>query len=235
MDLSIFIRGNGYGAALQYIDNKPVITESSEERTYTIEEVRNELKTRLYFEDWQIKEEQGCNNVKLVLLFSPINQNVQIVIKEMETLGWTKSYVTSPEIVKGVTVIGISFDPLFQPSVKPITRYLFHWSPSYNKDNILQHGLIPSSQNSRFNYPPKVHLLKGEASDMEKIDIGNQLCHVNNNPNNNGEYSLFKIDLSKIPDDVEFYLDPRYEYGVYTKQKIEPNAITYIGSMKFAK
>lgn len=234
-DLSIFIYGNGYGDALQYVDGKPMIYESYEKRTYSIEEVKKELTSKFYFKDWQIQEQPGANNIKLVVLFSLINQNYQIVIKEMEILGWTKSYVAPCSTLGGIPVIAISFDPLYQPSIKNTVRqwtHLFHLSPIYNKDSILQNGLFPSSQNSKFDYPPRLHLLKPTISQTELLNIGNLLCKANTNPLNNGNYCLFKIDLSKVPEDIEFYFDPRYDYGIYTKQSINNNAITYLYTIK---
>lgn len=233
-DLSVFIHGNGYGDVLQYIDGKPVISESYEKRTYTFDEVKKVLKSKFWFSDWQIREDDGENNVKLILLFSVINQNYVIIVKEMETLGWTKSYITDEIYVNGIPVIAISFDPLYQLSIKDTVRrwaFVLHASPSYNKESILQKGLIPSSQNSRFDYPPRVHLLKPTIPYTELKRICEVLSQTNNDPRNNGEYCLLQVDLSKVPEDIEFYFDPRYEYGIYSKKTIPSNAITYVNSM----
>lgn len=234
-DLSVFVYGNSYGEALQYVNNKLKIYESAEKRTYTYEEVKKELKAKFYFQDWQIKEQQGANNIKLVLVFSLINQNSQIIVSEMETLGWTKSYITPQTIVNNIPIVAISFDPLYQPSIKSTVRqwkYLLHLSPSYNKDSILKNGLIPSSKNSQFDYPPRLHFLKPTIPQMELYGIGKQICQANTNPLNNGDYCLFRIDLDKVSEDIEFYFDPRYEYGIYTKQTIHSDAIVYLYTIK---
>lgn len=234
-DLLVFVRGNAYGDKLQCVDNKIEVFESVEKYTCEYNEVKQELKTKFDFQDWQIKEEQGANNIKLILLFSPINQNPQIIIKEMEILGWSKSYITPIRIVKGVPVIAISFDPLYQPSIKDTVRqwvFLLHLSPFYNKESILRNGLFPSYQNSRFDYPPRLHFLKPTIPIAEFENIKKQLYQANTSPKNNGEYCLFKVDLSKVSENVEFYFDPRYEYGVYTKQPIPNNAITYLNTTK---
>lgn len=234
-DLLVFVCGNAYGDKLQCVDNKVEVFEAIEKHTCDYNEVKQELKTKFDFQDWQIKEEHGANNIKLVLLFSPVNQNSQIIIKEMEILGWTKSYITPVSFVKGIPVIAISFGPLYQPSIKDTVRqwtFLLHLTPLYNKESILRNGLIPSSQNSRFDYPPRLHFLKPTIPITEFENIKRQLSQANNNLRNNGEYCLFRIDLSKVPDNVEFYFDPRYEYGIYTKQAIPSNAIICINTTK---
>lgn len=110
-DLFIFIYGNGFGDALQYVDGKPVAYDFFIKHNYTREEVRKELKSKFLWGDWQIKEQQGGNDIKLLLLFSPIRQNQQIVVMEMNTLGWKESYVTPCGKVNGLPVIAISFEP----------------------------------------------------------------------------------------------------------------------------
>jgi hypothetical protein len=232
-DLSTFIYGNEYGNTLQYVDGKPIIYESYEKRTYSIEEVKKELMSKFYFHDWQIREQQGANNIKLILLFSQRNQNAQVVISEMETLGWSKSYITPQVTINGVPIIAISFDPMYQPSINSTVRqwaYLLHLSPSYNKNGILKNGLLPFSKNSKFDYPPRLHFLKPTIPQMKLYEIGKQLCQANKDSRNNGDYSLFRIDLDKVSEDIVFYFDPRYEYGIYTKQEIPSNAITYLFS-----
>jgi hypothetical protein len=230
-DLSVFVYGNGYGEAMQYINGELVIRESAENRTHTFEEVKKELKTKLNFQDWQIKEQQGSNNIKLILLFSIISQNPQIVVSEMETLGWSKSYMTPQAIIRGIPIVAISFDPLYQPSIKSTVRqwkYILHLSPWYNKDSILKNGLIPSSKNSFFKYPPRLYLLKPTIPQMELHRIGKRLSETNTNPSNNGDYCLFQINLDNVPEDTDFYFDPRYKYGIYTRQTIQTDAITYL-------
>lgn len=234
-DLSVFVCGNNYGDALQYDNNRLKIFETVEKRTYTFEEVKKQLKSKLDFQDWQIKEQQGANNIKLVLLFSLINQNSQIVISEMEIMGWTKSYTTPTKIINGVPIVAISFDPLYQPSINSTVRqwdYLLHLSPLYNKENILKKGLIPFSKNTKFDYPPRLHFLKPTIPQMKLYEIGKQLCQANINSLNDGNYCLFRIDLSKVSKDIEFFFDPRYEYGIYTKQKIDNNAIVFLYTTK---
>ena len=102
---------------------------------------------------------------------------------------------------------------------------MYHISPFVNKDSILKNGLIPTSRNNKFDYPPRVHLLMPSLSDNQLRNIARQLYDADNNPDNDGTYCLFQIDVNKLPIDIDFYFDGRYEKGVYTKQIIPRDAI----------
>ena len=54
------------------------------------------------------------------------------------------------------------------------------------------------------------------------------LCDAKIGSNDNANYSLLKIDLSKIDDNVRFYLDSNTEIGIYTEDFIEPQAISFV-------
>ena len=204
-DLSVFIYGNNFGEPLQMFNGKLKVYESSTEHTLPYKEVKEELKKSLHFLDWQIREESGANGIKLILLYSDIGENVNIIIEKMKLMGWSKSYITPVRIINGVPIRAISFDPIYQDSIKDIIRkwrYLYHISPFVNKDSILKNGLIPTSRN-----------------------IARQLYDADNNPDNDGTYCLFQIDVNKLPIDIDFYFDGRYEKGVYTKQIIPRDSI----------
>lgn len=227
-DLSVFIYGNNFGEPLQMFNGKLKVYESSTEHTLPYKEVKEELKKSLHFLDWQIREESGANGIKLILLYSDIGENVNIIIEKMKLMGWSKSYITPVRIINGVPIRAISFDPIYQDSIKDIIRkwrYLYHISPFVNKDSILKNGLIPTSRNNKFDYLPRVHLLMPSLSDNQLRNIARQLYDADNNPDNDGTYCLFQIDVNKLPIDIDFYFDGRYEKGVYTKQIIPRDAI----------
>lgn len=227
-DLSIFIYGNNFGEPLQIDDKGIKIYESTIDNTLPYEEVKKELKRDFYFQDWQIKEQRGANDIKLILLLADIGENVKIIIEKMKLMGWSKSYITPPSIINGMPMKAISFDPIYQDSIKDIIkrwRFLYHISPAINKDSILKKGLLPFSKNGKFDYPPRVHLLKPSLSDSQLRSIARQLYDSDNSPDNNGTYCLFQIDVNKLPDEIDFFFDPRFEKGVYTKQEIPKESI----------
>lgn len=95
--------------------------------------------------------------------------------------------------------------------------------------------MIPKSNNYKFSYPPKIHLIKGSANNEEIYNIGLQLCNENKDIRNNREYILLNIDTTNILDKVEFFYDPRYEFGYYTKQYIDISCISKNAEHNFLK
>lgn len=65
------------------------------------------------------------------------------------------------------------------------------------------------------------------------VIIGEQLSNVNKSPSNDGDYTLLSVSTNDIPDDIDFYKDPRYEHGFYTKQTIPPSALNVFLRRKF--
>ena len=108
-DFSLFIYGNNFGENTQYINNKLIIYEPIKIQNTTFEEVKKQLKEKFYFQDWQIKE----NNDSIILLLSTTNQNTQIVVAEMKSLGLNKSYITQQVNTDGLPIVAICFKPRF--------------------------------------------------------------------------------------------------------------------------
>ena len=51
-------------------------------------------------------------------------------------------------------------------------KYLYHWTPLYNYDAISIEGLKPRSENRLFDYPDRLHLIKGNTPNEEFFNIG---------------------------------------------------------------
>ena len=244
--LSFHLKGAGYDAELlNYIDENynvlktPLFESDNIEITQPYEKVKYELQRVLGLKEWQIHEEVRANKVKLILLLMDISNNADIVIKQMNLLGWTKSQIRK-EIFNDLPFVAISFDPMFQENVfyelkENNIKYLFHCTPQYNVNNILKQGLLPKSLNSRFDYPDRVHLIKGNVNDKIIIGLAKLLYKNNNNPLNNGMYSILRINVNNLPDNFSLFYDPRFEYGYYTKEKIPANAIELYADINFNK
>ena len=48
-----------------------------------------------------------------------------------------------------------------------------------------------------------------------------------------GEFALLRINMNKVPMDIDFYGDGRYEFGVFSKETIPPSAIELIGYIDY--
>lgn len=57
------------------------------------------------------------------------------------------------------------------------------------------------------------------------MNVGDMLSITNKN--SNGKYVIFCLDISKIPEDINFYYDPNLEHSIYIKQQLTSDCIIY--------
>lgn len=214
-----------FGGPFESQDGKII----KEEATYTmsLDETKKIIQQKFSLQDWQICSQVGANRIELMLIIPDIARNVEAIKDAMAACGWSYAAI-GKEDIDGLRWIGLSFDPMFQYNASTeIRQYptLYHWAPMYRYDIIMKEGLKPRSENSKFHYPDRLHLIKGNVSFNAVMSIGQQLCNANNNPENDGDYILFEIPVNKIPSDIEIYLDPRFEYGCYLKVSISPDVL----------
>lgn len=231
-----YVQGNGYGSKIFY-DKGKIINEQAE-RTLDVEELKSELNKSLGIEEYQIKTHIYANKIKVVILYVNVDKNTDYVVKEMESCGWSLARKVKGTVFYGYIYNLLEFDPMFQDNVNNEVRqsmFLYHWTPIYNLDNILKHGLEPRSENEFLSYLPHVYLMKTNISVKDAKYLGWQLYMKNKNINNDGSYVLLQIYVEKIPEDVDFFYDPRYEMGYYTNDLIPPEAINAVGQVTFDK
>lgn len=237
MPLSGIAAGFPYGHNISFIDEKnPVIVESAS-KTYDPKYTIKHMKSLFSLEDWQIKEYINPGiDLTLMFLFANMYDNKKAIIKAMESYGWSYAFESEEKIIGDEHWTMIHFDPIFQNSVNDeitINPILFHWTPKYYLESIKKKGLEPRSENYIFKYPPKIHLMKGNISEKDKMLLGNMLNINNKDKRNSGDYTLIDIDTNKIPYQIDYFYDPRYEFGYYTKNKICKNAFINFTNYKF--
>ena len=231
-DLRVYLMGSGFDSDLT-VDGDLIIKEGVGD-VMGIGELRKVL-GEIGFKQWQIKSEIRSNRIRTVILYADIEKNTEIIKNKMLGCGWTVAYISGVTVKNGVPLRVMGFDPKEQRSVtKEARRYLalYHWTPIGNVQSILTNGLEPRSENDLYSYSPKVHLLKGDINRGECCKIGWALFNRNKG-NKDGRYGLIKVDMSKVPDGVEFYGDPRFNKGYFTKNMIPPEALSLIGEIKY--
>lgn len=140
-DLSIFVYGNNFGEPMQIDNGKLKVYESStKEFTLPYKEVKEELKKVFHFYNWQIVEENKANNIILILLYSDIGNNNEIIIEKMKLMGWSKLHKTQLGIYKGIPCSAISFVPIYQVSIKNIFA-----------DEIVENVIVSNNNNPILN------------------------------------------------------------------------------------
>lgn len=147
------------------------------------------------------------------------------VTKAMHLCGYYVSWANNVEEDK--RFINIRFEPKYIDNANDTVRknkVLYHISPLPYKERIMRRGFIPKSGNSVFNYPDRTYFflgLMGKKTVKEWIPI----FKSKNKKYGDKPYTLYTIEVSKIPTNVTFYLDPNLKGGVYTMDNISPSAI----------
>lgn len=109
---------------------------------------------------------------------------------------------------------------------------LYHLSIQEYKDRILKYGLFPKSKSKLsshidriyvckriedcYNLIPSMKLNYSDEKSINHFELNNKKWNKNTN------WIIFKIKNNK---DIKLYKDPRYEFGYYIMNNIEPNII----------
>ena len=118
--------------------------------------------------------------------------------------------------------------------IKKNNEFLYHWTPLYNIDGIVEKGLLPNGSNGIFSNSPRMYFIVGNEDISYVEELGKDLCLTNNNPKNDGQYALLKICLEGL-EDVSFYYASNTVSLIYTEQKIPNSNIQYVKTYNFYK
>ena len=237
IDFSFYVHGAGYGSPVM-IGEGEVLTEDAE-HTRPFEEVYDEVIRLFKLQNWQIKEFKKsvhANNISIAVLIANINMNIQLTCELFKVYGWSIASYNIIQDEDNLDWVALSFDPMFQDDITDeVKKYtmIYHITPRYNQELIQKNGLIPKSENYKLMYPNRLHFIKGSADESIIYNFGWQLCRWNKRIENDGNYVLFGVNPQELPDSIRFYYDPRFEYGYYTKQSVEPKYIKLIGEVNF--
>ena len=185
------------------------------------------------------KKVEHHHNIYVYLITCLIGENDKLIEDDMDKLGYYLSNVGDTVFVNGNKFHVLQFEPYSQyqedetENIIKNNEYLYHWTPEYALNDILKNGLIPDCKNDLLKFPPRVYLILDNVTDDYKDILGYQLFTHNKNPNNDGNYILLKIDISKLNNDNKFYYDPNSSIGIYTEDKINIEAIEPIKKLNF--
>ena len=207
--------------------------------TYDVDKVKNIvcIKFNLVPDQFRIENRGGDESlVKLVfiLLDKDVSKNVIGDIKHfMSTCGYFLAY--PQEIYEEIIVL--IFEPRFSENIfteiKEKYNYLFHATPTIYVNKILKNGLIPKNKNTLFLYPDRTFCMKGDV--LTNNDIGLlknvQMQRGKTVKYDNNEYTILKIDISMLPENMKMYTDPMAKGAIFTYDNIPPSAISITGKL----
>ena len=148
----------------------------------------------------------------------------------------------------------LEFHPRFQQKINEEIRkhkYLYHIAPERCVDKIMRQGLVAKSSNMLYDYPGRVYLI------LDNIETPDGLFCVDrrllimfarklygekkqvNKPEyvNDKSFCIFRIDISKINDSVDFYNDFTEDSvpAIFTADYINPDALEVLEVVDFSK
>ena len=198
-------------------------------RTYPIEKTKEYLISLYDFDESQV-EIINDNNVDKLRFIIPNNKNIiNKVKKAMDLCGYFCSVEKEYPYIDNW--VYLNFEPKNQDDVNDYVRgmkEIYHVTEENNIEKIMKIGLVPKFKNPLFSYPERVYLFMEETHPNEIYGLTKQFKDLKKDEN---KHCLLVIDVEKIPDNVNFYLDPNYRYGIYTKDNIPPTAIKEVFEM----
>ena len=220
VDLSTVVRPMLMGYSLNRYNGKYIHEAKGHTESYGT--VLRELVNRYGMEQWQVRDENGANGISIIIVLADLGHNVENIKSDMEHLGWF-SAVEPPvqTTIDGLNFVVLQFEPLYQSSIGNIVSNMptiYHWTPWSNVPSIEKEGFTPRLANGGiFVHPPRVYFIKYGTKMTDMLSLLDDLSASHSGCD---MMCMFMVDTARIPKDVEFYLDPRYDDGIFTQQTV---------------
>ena len=194
--------------------------------TYPIDTTIRYIKEYFGMDDSEIFKGNGENGYERIFVrMYDDKRNHKIMDRAMNLCGYFPSRYT--RCVDSYVIVQYESrnDKDISEELRKTERYLTHITPSYNEGKILKNGFSPKSKNYVFNFPDRVYFSVGSTAPEESLRLLKMLSLTNDSEGNDGWYTVFMVDLRKIPETVKFFRDQNYKNGVYTRENISPDCI----------
>jgi hypothetical protein len=180
----------------------------------------------------------------------PVVIRSEFLQKEENYTKWRNSFqLSSDPYINSKHPIAIQYGTKFDPLINiPKEVSLYHITSNLYIDKILKIGLTPKSQGKIGAHPERIYLFNthiydnniysNKKQDEDVIDHMIESFHSSLDKTHlsiTNKYYLLQIDVSKLPSNIEFRLDPEWELvgGVWTTNNIPPNAIKILRTYEY--
>lgn len=236
-----------YNPYLLKIDHRhPLSTRCVCESTDYLEQitrVKEIITTTFPISEKQFKIEKGNHGLYAAVLVSIIDNNIDIIEKSMNTLGFFRSKPTDKNLLidrKNRQWIDMRFEPSKPDDITDTIReesdIVYHAAPIIFKEKILKDGLTVSNSNPEYQYSEeRVFLAEGTSAEDDLQALVNSLydqAKKKKIENLTTLYAIFAIDLKKLDKNIRFYYDINEPKGIYAIKSIPSSVITYLRVMK---
>lgn len=227
-----YLLANNYNLIKKYCNQILIESNSSLNASRFKEMVSKYLKSE-YSEIEIVKRREGREIVLLTLDLGDYG-NFKKILQVVNLIGWYPTLIRgfeteykrySNKLIKTLFLISdfvnIGFEKKYDQKVS-VPKIIYHSCPIERLEKIKKIGLTPKSKSKLAYHPDRIYF-----SDSKKelywltsllFDKGEDKEHIS------GNYVILEIDTDKLKN-IEFYLDPNFEWGVYTLSNIPPSAI----------
>lgn len=178
---------------------------------------------------------QKVTLLSVILTTLTYQSYIDDLVKFMDTCGYHQCVKERHQNGFVILVFEPHFTQDISAEIKQKYKYLYHATPSIYVNKILSKGLIPMGANSHgknnalFLYPDRVYCMRGDNLTADQIGIlrNIQTARSMKQISDNNEYTILKISVGQLPDNIVFYADPMVKSGaIFTHDNIPPQAIS---------
>lgn len=221
--LSIPIKMYNIDELLQHCIDHTEMLDESLIMTYDIDKVVKIMERKFGLHPSRVIENNGV--ISIFLPFGVSKNEIGDIKNFMNYCGY---YNVKDEPVVNQAINSYVFNFIRKYPNEDITEeifnnveYLYHATPSLYVERIMKYGLVPKAKNKLFQYPDRIYL-----STVCDDNLFKSLKVVNSiNKNTGTTYSVLRISVNSLPDNIVFYKDSDYVNGVFTYDNISPDAI----------
>ena len=109
VDLAFTVSSSGYGGRFMGANGDIIKEEATS--TLPIDETKRQIQTKFHLKDWQFATQNGCNGIRLVVLYPGIFKNTKLIKNAMSACGWSlavKGFIIKDKMIWRA----MSFDPM---------------------------------------------------------------------------------------------------------------------------
>ena len=212
----------------------PYIVESTD-CLKQIERVKSIMTSSFELDNEQIVIKDGHNSLYAVILIPERDKNTNIIERYMEKMRFFRCHPSDDKLLvddKMRTWRITRFEPTRQDDVTEEVhrrfKHLYYLIPSALEQNVETNGIRLSNGGDDAQCPEsRAYMIRGDATENDIRMLAIQMFKQEKDkqmPNLSPNYTLFKIDLSKIDNAVRFFYDKNGPTVIFTTMAIAPES-----------